>query len=77
MILSFVDAAGINRIKTVPVARLQDATSWGAGASPVFGAFLAGGSAAATSRLGGPGGDLRLVPGLGQLTVLAAQPGWA
>jgi glutamine synthetase len=77
VILSFVDTAGINRIKTVPVARLQDATSWGVGASPVFDTFLADDSATATSRLGGPDGDLRLVPDLGQLTVLAAQPGWA
>lgn len=77
VILSFVDTAGINRVKTVPVARLESAASWGVGASPVFDTFLADDSITSTSRLGGPDGDLRLVPDLGQLTVLAAQPGWA
>ena len=77
VILSFVDTAGVNRVKTVPAARLPDAVSWGVGASPVFDTFLADDSATVTSRLGGPDGDLRLVPDLDQLTVLAAQPGWA
>lgn len=77
VILSFVDTAGINRVKTVPVSRLEHAAAWGVGMSPVFDTFLADDSATSTSALGGPDGDLRLIPDLGRLTVLAAQPGWA
>jgi glutamine synthetase len=77
VILSFVDTAGINRIKTVPTARLPGAARWGVGMSPVFETYLADDSAITTEELGGPDGDLRLVPDLDALSVLAAQPGWA
>ncbi|GIE98872.1 glutamine synthetase family protein [Paractinoplanes rishiriensis] len=77
VVLSYVDTAGINRVKTVPLARLDDAARWGVGMSPVFDVFLADDSATATDRLGGPDGDLRLFPDLDRLVVLAAQPGWA
>ncbi|HET8602014.1 MAG TPA: glutamine synthetase family protein [Segeticoccus sp.] len=77
IVLSFVDTAGINRIKTVPVERLPAAATRGVGMSPVFDTFLADDSLTTTARFGGPDGDLRLVPDLAALTVLAAQPGWA
>ena len=77
VILSYVDTAGINRVKAVPLSRLADAVRWGVGISPVFDVFLADDSATSTDRLGGPDGDLRLRPDLDRLVVLAAQPGWA
>ncbi|HEY0487588.1 MAG TPA: glutamine synthetase family protein [Mycobacteriales bacterium] len=75
--LSFVDTAGITRLKTVPVGRLARAAVWGVGMSTVFDVFLSDDSMTATADLGSPDGDLRLVPDLDRLVVLAAQPGWA
>jgi len=77
VVLSYVDTAGICRIKTVPVARLARAARWGVGMSPVFDVFLSNDQITSTAQLGGPDGDLRLVPDLDRLVVLAAQPGWA
>jgi glutamine synthetase len=77
VILSYVDTAGINRVKTVPLSRLDDAVRWGVGMSPVFDTFLADDSITSTDRLGGPDGDLRLRPDLDRLVALAGQPGWA
>src|SRR4051812_40752306 len=77
VVLSYVDTAGITRIKTVPVARLARAAGWGGGMSPVFDVFLSNDSITSTDRLGTPDGDLRLVPDLDRVVVLAAQPGWA
>lgn len=75
--LSWVDTAGIGRVKTVPVALLERAATWGVGMSPVFDTFLADDSIVATGVLGGPDGDLRLFPDLDHLVALAGQPGWA
>ena len=75
--LSWVDTAGINRTKTVPLTALERATAWGVGMSPVFDTFLADDSIVATDVLGGPDGDLRLYPDLDGLVPLAGQPGWA
>jgi glutamine synthetase len=77
VVLSWIDTAGINRIKTVPVQRLVAATTNGAGMSPVFDTFLADDSIVSTDVLGGPDGDLRLIPDLDGLITLAGQPGWA
>jgi len=77
VVLSYIDTAGINRIKTVPVARLARAARWGVGMSKVFDVFLSNDQITSTAQLGGPDGDLRLVPDLDRLVVLAAQPGWA
>jgi glutamine synthetase len=72
--LTFVDNAGITRVKTVPLAGLEQAAAWGVGMSPVFDAFLVDDSIAPGGR---PDGDLRGLPDLDRLTRLAAQPGWA
>ncbi|MGK5691655.1 glutamine synthetase [Streptomyces sp. URMC 128] len=77
IVLSYVDTAGIGRVKTIPTARLASAAAWGIGMSPVFDTFLANDSIVTTDVLGSPDGDLRLYPDLDQLVVLAAQPGWA
>jgi glutamine synthetase len=72
--LTFVDNAGITRVKTVPIGRLPEVTCRGVGMSPVFDYFLVNDSIAPE---GGPTGDLRLRPDLDRLTPLSAQPGWA
>jgi glutamine synthetase len=77
VVLSYVDTAGIGRVKTIPTARLASAAAWGIGMSPVFDTFLANDSIVTTDVLGSPDGDLRLYPDLDQLVALAAQPGWA
>lgn len=74
---TWVDNAGITRVKSVPVTRLADAARWGVGMSPVFDVYLVDDSATTSPHIGGPDGDLRLFPDLDALTVLAAQPGWA
>ncbi|MGV4889841.1 glutamine synthetase family protein [Streptomyces viridosporus] len=77
VVLSYVDTAGIGRVKTVPTARLPAAVAWGVGMSPVFDTFLANDAIVRTDVLGSPDGDLRLYPDLDHLVVLAGQPGWA
>jgi glutamine synthetase len=77
IVLSYVDTAGVTRIKTVPVGRLARTSAWGVGMSTVFDVFLSDDSLTSTAELGSPDGDLRLVPDLDRLVALAAQPGWA
>jgi glutamine synthetase len=71
--LSFVDNAGITRVKTVPLDRMP-ATP---GASPCFDAFGSDDVMVPGRYLGGPDGDLRLVADTSRLVALRAQPGWA
>jgi len=75
--LTWVDNAGVTRVKTVPTARLRHAAEQGIGMSPVFDVFLADDATTTSRYIGGPVGDLRLYPDLERLTVLAGQPGWA
>jgi glutamine synthetase len=75
--LCFVDNAGITRAKTIPLGRLERAAGWGIGMSPVFDVFLVTDDITTSPILGGPGGDLRLIPDLDRVTALAGQPGWA
>jgi glutamine synthetase len=75
--LTYVDNAGITRVKTVPVGRLVEATTAGVGMSPVFDVFLVDDSTTTSVHIGGPVGDLRLYPDFDALTTLAGQPGWA
>lgn len=75
--LTWVDNAGITRVKAVPTTRLAQTARWGVGMSPVFDVYLTDDSAVTSRYIGGPDGDLRLFPDLERLTLLAAQPGWA
>jgi glutamine synthetase len=75
--LTFVDNAGITRVKAVPVTRLEHAAGWGVGMSPVFDVFCLDDSVTTSPHIGGPAGDLRLYPDLDRLVPLQAQPGWA
>ncbi|MER8004426.1 glutamine synthetase family protein [Streptomyces sp. NPDC094149] len=77
IVLSYVDTAGVGRVKTIPTQKLASASAWGVGMSPVFDTFLANDSIVTTDVLGSPDGDLRLYPDLDRLVVLAGQPGWA
>jgi glutamine synthetase len=74
--LTFVDTAGVTRVKGVPTAAFPQAAAWGVGATPVFDAFGVDDSIAATP-VANPAGDLRLLPDLERVVPLAAQPGWA
>jgi len=75
--ITFVDNAGITRVKAVPTARLASAARDGIGASPSFDAFCVDDSMATTSAFATPDGDLRLVPDLRRLVALHASPGWS
>jgi len=75
--VSWVDNAGIARVKGVPLSRLPEVAEQGVGMSPVFDAFLVDDSITAGRWIGGPDGDLRMFPDLGRAVALAAQPGWA
>ena len=75
--LSFVDNAGITRLKAVPLGRLGLAAAHGVGASPCFEAFGSDDVMVPGRYLGGPDGDLRLVPDLDRCVPLAGVAGWA
>ena len=75
--LCWVDNTGVTRAKTVPLGRLERAAGWGVGMSPVFDVFLVNDDITTSKYIGGPGGDLRLLPDLERITPLAGQPGWA
>ncbi len=75
--LTWVDNAGVTRVKAVPLRRLPHAIDWGVGMSPVFDVFLVDDSVTTSRHVGGPAGDLRLFPDVDRLVALAAQPGWA
>ncbi len=75
--LCWVDNTGIARVKAIPLGRLERAAGWGVGMSPVFDVFLVNDDITTSKHIGGPDGDLRLVPELDRVTALAGQPGWA
>jgi glutamine synthetase len=75
--LCWIDNTGIARVKAIPLGRLERAAGWGVGMSPVFDVFTIDDGITSSKHIGGPDGDLRLVPELDRVTVLAGQPGWA
>jgi glutamine synthetase len=74
---SFVDNAGISRVKSVPLDRLPALAAWGVGFSTAFDYFRFDDWVAAPPDGHAAVGDQRIVPDLDRLVVLAAQPGWA
>lgn len=60
--VTFVDNAGITRVKCVPMRRIAAAASGGIGASTVFGVFTGYDGMAQSKHYGIPTGDLRLHP---------------
>ncbi|MFE4971190.1 glutamine synthetase [Kitasatospora sp. NPDC056651] len=75
--VTWVDNAGITRVKAVPLGGLVHAAEWGVGTAPCFDVFLADDAITTSPIIGGPTGDLRLYPDVDRLVPLAAQPGWA
>lgn len=75
--LTWVDNAGITRVKAVPVERLEAATARGVGMSPVFDVYGSDDSMTMSDHTGGPVGDLRLFPDLERIAVLQPVPRWA
>ena len=75
--ITMVDNAGVTRVKTVPVSVFERAVRFGIGLTPVFNVFLVNDHITASAEVGGPTGDLRLMPDPAALRTLAAQPGWA
>jgi glutamine synthetase len=74
---TFVDNAGITRVKSVPLRRLPELAAWGVGASTSFDYFRFDDWLAAPPDGTAPVGDLRIIPDLRRLVPLAAQSGWA
>lgn len=74
---TFVDNAGLTRVKSVPLKRLPQLAAWGVGASTSFDYFRFDDWLAAPQGGTAPVGDLRVIPDLRRLVPLAAQPGWA
>ncbi len=77
VVFGWVDNAGLTRVKSVPLAQLEQAAEYGVGSVPCFDVTLVDDSLTTAPSSTGPVGDLRLVPDLDRLTPLAAQPGWA
>jgi glutamine synthetase len=75
--MTFVDNAGITRVKSVPLRRLPQLAAWGVGASTSFDYFRFDDWLAAPPDGTAPVGDLRVMPDLRRVVPLAAQPGWA
>jgi glutamine synthetase len=75
--VTMVDNAGVTRVKSVPISLLERAVRFGIGLSPVFDVFLVNDHITASAEVGGPVGDLRLMPDPSALRPLVAQPGWA
>ncbi|WP_020501423.1 glutamine synthetase family protein [Sciscionella marina] len=76
---TFIDNAGITRVKTVPFDRAGTAARSGIGLSPAFAVMCLDDHVTATGKFGGPVGDLRLLPDLSTATVIDAERGiaWA
>jgi glutamine synthetase len=74
---TFVDNAGITRVKSVPLDRLPQLAAWGAGFSPSFDYFRFDDWMASPPGGWAPVGDLRMLPDLQRVVPLVAQPGWA
>jgi len=74
---TYIDNAGIARVKAIPVERLDAALRSGIGMSPVFDAFLFNDEITESRYSGGPMGDLRLFLDLDSLTPIPGMPGWA
>jgi glutamine synthetase len=72
--LTFVENSGIARVKCVPVGRLEQVAGWGVGATPVFDVFVFDDNITTSPEIGGPDGDLRLLPDLDRLTPWPPSP---
>ena len=74
---TFVDLAGVARIKGVPVERFADAVRHGVGMSYVSTVFTVDDQIASSPGFDSPTGDMRLRPDPNAVVVLDDAPGWA
>ena len=79
VMLSLVDNAGMNRVKCIPLERLEDAATSGVGLATLVSVWLVNDLFASTTHASPdePSEELRLMPDLSVCVPLAAQPGWA
>ena len=72
-----VDNSGVTRVKCFPLEKIEGALSSGVGISHVLPLYLMNDQFAASGPIGGPTGDLRLMPDVGAMVPLALSPSWA
>jgi glutamine synthetase len=75
--VTIVDNAGIARAKAVPVGGFERAARWGVGLSPIFDVATVTDAFTNSPAVGGPTGDLRLIPDPAALRIVSCQEGWA
>ena len=73
---SFVDSAGVTRVKAVPIHKLVSAAKNGIGISYTFAVFGVNDHITTAPGFDTPSGDMRLVPDLSAAVSLAGAPGW-
>ncbi len=73
---SFVDNAGITRVKIVPIHKLAGAAVNGIGISNVFAVFGVNDHITTCPGFNSPSGDMRLIPDLSAAVALSGAPGW-
>ena len=74
--VTMVDNAGVARVKAVPIAAFERSLRWGLGLSPIFNVCTVVDTFTRSADVGGPTGDLRLIPDPAAVR-LCAEPGWA
>lgn len=73
---SFVDSAGVSRVKAVPISKLASAAKNGIGISYTFAVFGVNDHITSAPGFDTPSGDMRLVPDLNAAVSLYGAPGW-
>ena len=73
---SFVDSAGVSRVKAVPINKLAGAVKNGIGISYTFAVFGVNDHITSAPGFDTPSGDMRLVPDLSAAVPLSGAPGW-
>ncbi len=74
---TFVDNAGVTRVKTIPVDKLVGAFENGIGISYVFAVFGINDDITASPGFDTPSGDMRLIPDIDAVVIAANTNGWA
>ena len=74
--VTIVDNAGVARVKAVPMAAFERSLRDGLGLSPIFNVCTVVDTFTRSATVGGPTGDLRLIPDPAAVR-LCAEPGWA
>lgn len=75
--LTFVDNAGVTRVKVIPLGRLESAVRSGVGISRLWAVSGSDDAFAFVPPYDGPSGDIRLVPDAASARLLRSSPGFA